>query len=95
MRSATHSYINGTETTNGSLNSVEMTITDFKSGSYVNGIIYNPTEKRWINMNQRAELKRINIEVYWRNKLDNALVPLYLNSGGSFSMKIVFRKLKV
>ena len=95
MRSATHSYINGTETTKGSLNSVEMTITDFKSGSYVNGIIYNPTEKRWINMNQRRELKRINIEVFFRNKLDNALVPLTLNSGGSFSLKFVFRKLKV
>lgn len=95
MRSATHSYINGTETTKGSLNSVEMTITDFKSGSYVNGIIYNPTEKRWINMNQRTELKRVNIEVFFRNKLDNALVPLSLNSGGSFSLKFVFRKLKI
>ena len=46
-------------------------------------------------MNQRAELKRINIEVFFRNKLDNALVPLTLNSGGSFSLKFVFRKLKV
>jgi len=95
MRSANHTYINGVETTAGSVEQTEFEVTDFKAGSYNNGIIYQPSEKRWINMLQRSELRRINIEVFWRNKLDNGLVPLSINSGGSFSLKIVFRKLKV
>jgi hypothetical protein len=94
MRSAQHSYIDGVQTTRGSADGTEFEITDFKAGSYTNGVIYNPSEKRWINMNQRSELKRVNIEVFWRNKLNNALVPLKLNSGGSFSLKFVFRKLR-
>ena len=95
MRSANHTYINGVETTAGSVEQTEFEVTDFKAGSYNNGVIYQPTEKRWINMLQRTELRRINIEVFWRNKLDNGLVPLAINSGGSFSLKFVFRKLKV
>ena len=94
MRSAQHSYIDGIQTTRGSADGTEFEITDFKAGSYTNGVIYTPSEKRWLNMNQRTQLKRINIEVFWRNKLNNALVPLKLNSGGSFSLKFVFRKLR-
>lgn len=94
MRSAQHSYIDGIQTTRGSADGTEFEITDFKAGSYTNGVIYTPSEKRWLNMNQRTQLKRINIEVFWRNKLNNALVPLKLNSGGSYSLKFVFRKLR-
>ena len=94
MRSANHSYINGIETTKGSTNIIELELTDFKSGNYSGGIIYNPTEKRWINLLQTQELRRISVNVYYRSKLNGDLVPIQLNSGGSFSMKMVFRKPK-
>jgi hypothetical protein len=47
--SANHSFINGVETSKGSLNVYELSITDFKSGSYEGEIIYSPNEKRWLD----------------------------------------------
>ena len=94
MTSANHSYINGIETTKGSTNIIELELTDFNGGNYTGGIIYNPTEKRWTNLLQQKELKKISIHVYYRSKLNGDLVPIQLNSGGYFSMKMVFRKPK-
>jgi hypothetical protein len=92
--SANHTYYDGIEDTTGSLNVYELLITDFKSGSYEGGILYAPNEKRYMNLNQLEELKNINISVFYRSKLTGALVPVQLNSGGSFSCKILFRKPK-
>jgi hypothetical protein len=94
QKSANHSFINGVETTKGSANVTELEITDFKSGEYSGGIIYTPTSKRWINLNHKEELTDINVAVFYRNKLDGNLIPIRINSGGNFSMKIVFRKLR-
>ena len=94
-RSSNHSFVNGLETTKGSKNVSELEITDFKAGDYEGGVIYNPTEKRWLNMVQQTELSRISINVFYRSKLTGELIPIKLNSGGSFSMKLVFRKLKI
>lgn len=55
---------------------------------------YTPLTKRWINLKQQEELTEINIGAFYRNKLDGNLIPIRINSGGNFSMKIVFRKLK-
>jgi len=92
-RSANHKFINGVETTAGSLNVFELEITDFKSGEYEGGVIYNPTEKRWLNLVEQANLYEISISVFYRSKLTGELVPITLNSGGTFSLKMVFRKL--
>ena len=92
--SANHTYYNGVEDTTGSLNVYELSITDFKAGSYEGGILYSPNEKRWLNLNQQEELKNINISVFYRSKLTGSLVPVQLNSGGSASFKMVFRKPK-
>jgi len=92
-RSATHRYVNGNETTIGSLSVIELEVTDFKAGNYEGGVIYNPLEKRWLNMVQQSALTKISLSVFYRSKLTGALIPIRLNSGGSFSMKMVFRKL--
>jgi hypothetical protein len=92
--SANHTYYNGIEDTTGSLNVYELSITDFKAGSYEGGILYSPNEKRWMNLNQQEELKNINLSVFYRSKLTGGLIPIQLNSGGSFSCKMVFRKPK-
>ena len=92
-RSANHQFINGIETTTGSLNVFELEITDFKSGSYEGGVIYNPTEKRWLNLVEQANLYEISISVFYRSKLTGQLIPITLGSGSTFSLKMVFRKL--
>ena len=92
-RSANHSYINGVESTAGSLDVSEHIITDFKTESIEGGVIYNPTEKRWLNLVEQANLYEISISVFYRSKLTGELVPITLNSGGTFSLKMVFRKL--
>jgi hypothetical protein len=43
--SANHSLINGIESSKGSLNVYELSITDLQNGSYEGGIIYSPNEK--------------------------------------------------
>lgn len=91
--SANHSFENGSETISGSSNIVELELSDFKSGSFIAGVIYEPSYPRWINMRNQSELTNINIEMFYRSKLDGSLVPVHINSGGTFSLKLVFRKL--
>jgi hypothetical protein len=91
--SGNHSYINGNETVSGSSSIVELELSDFKSGNPVPGIIYTPAYPRWINMRQQNALTHINIELFYRSKLDGSLVPVMINSGGSFSVKLCFRKI--
>jgi hypothetical protein len=45
-------------------------------------------------MDQQKELKNINLGMFYRSKLKGALVPVKINSGGSFSIKFVFKKPK-
>jgi hypothetical protein len=91
--SANHSFENGSETVNGSSNIVELELSDFKSGTPIPGVIYEPSYPRWLNMRNQSELTNINLEMYYRSKLDGSLIPIHINSGGTFSLKLVFRKL--
>ena len=92
--SQNHSYVQGFETTEGSSNIIEMELNDFRGGQLKAGVIYDPTNYRWINMLDMAELKHINFQVFYRLKINGALIPFKLNSGGSFGLKLCFRKLK-
>jgi len=91
--SANHSFQNGSETISGSSNIVELELSDFKAGTPIPGVIYEPSYPRWINMRNQSELSNINIELYYRSKLDGSLIPITISSGGTFSIKLVFRKL--
>jgi len=71
-----------------------MELNDFRGGQLKAGVIYDPTNYRWINMLDMAELKHINFQVFYRLKINGALIPFKLNSGGSFGLKLCFRKLK-
>jgi hypothetical protein len=88
-----HSFVNGRETTEGSTNIIEMELSEFRAGDYTPGLIYEPKNFRWVNMIDQRELIKMNLQVYWRFKYTGQLLPLYLNSGGSFSLKFCFRKL--
>jgi len=92
--SQNHSYIEGKETTEGSTNIIEMELSDFRAGNCKPGIIFEPKNFRWINMLDMDELKHINFQVFYRLKVDGGLIPLKINSGGNFGLKLCFRKLK-
>ena len=93
--SANHSYEDGRETTEGSTNTIEMELSEFRAGQPKPGVIYEPKVLRWLNMKDQAELRLINLQVYYRFKYTGELIPLRINSGGSFSAKFCFRKIQV
>ena len=77
--------------------SFALVISDFSSDgtAYKPTILYIPTaEYRCINMKSHKSLNNLDIQVWWRSKL-GSLIPFYLGSGGSFSMKMLFRKKKL
>jgi len=77
------------------LNTIEMELSEFRAGQPKPGVIYEPKVLRWLNMKDQAELRLINLQVYYRFKYTGELIPLRINSGGSFSAKFCFRKIQV
>jgi len=60
--------------------------------SYRGSLLYIPSaEYRWISLTTSRPINQIDIQVYWRSKI-GLLVPFTLPSGGSCSLKILFRK---
>ena len=69
-------------------------ITDIVSNemSYKPNVLYIPTaEYRMVGMSGNRPLTNVDISVFWRNRLGQ-LIPLNLLSGGSCSVKFLFRK---
>ena len=92
--SQNHSFVNGIEVVEGSSNVVEMEMSEFRSGQPKPGIIYEPNILRWVNMLDQNELRSIHLQVFYRLKMNGQLIPFKINSGGSFGMKLCFRKIK-
>lgn len=60
--------------------------------SYRGSLLYVPNaELRWISLTTSQPISQIDIQVYWKSKTSK-LIPFTLPSGGSCSMKILFRK---
>jgi hypothetical protein len=41
----------------------------------------------------KEDLKNLDIQVYWRNRLTNSLTPLTLYNGGSANIRLLFRRI--
>ena len=81
-------------TGNGNNAKFAQIITDIVSNqqSYKPSLLYNPTaEYRMVSMTGNRPLTNVDVSVFWRNKLGN-IFPLNLLSGGSCSLKFLFRK---
>jgi len=74
-------------------NAFALVITDMAvDGSFESSVLYNPSgEYRRIDMTGNSPLNNIDIQVYWKNK-KGELVPFYLWSGCSCSIKLLFEK---
>lgn len=78
-------------------NSFAMIISDLITNqqSYRGDLIYYPSaEYRMISLVGASPITQVDLHVYWRNKRNGRLEPFYLASGGSCSMKILFKAKK-
>jgi hypothetical protein len=69
-------------------------ITDLETNEncYKPNLLYEPTaEYRFVSLVGTSPLTNIDVSVYWKTRLGE-LVPLYLPSGGSATLKFLFRK---
>lgn len=69
---------------------------DVSSGSqnYRTSVIYNPTaEYRLFDFGpSKQEIRNIDIQVFWKCKLNNQLYPITIPNGGTVSFKLMFRR---
>ena len=88
-----HFYVNGLEKSIGQGNNTKTEILDVKSTEITEGVIYQPYSVRWLSLYPQNELSQINLEFYYRNKYNQALVPIQLNAGGIMSLKLAFKRI--
>jgi hypothetical protein len=92
--SADIDYINGFPTVIGDVRR-ENEILEISTNSPVPSIIYEPQQYRFMSMKQTdSGLTNIIFKVYYRFKNDGSLIQVKTNLGGSFSLKLMFRKIK-
>lgn len=61
---------------------------------YLQKITYVPSAQyRWLQFNSGQPINNINFTLMWRNRLDDALYPVYFRSGGSVSLKMLLERL--
>lgn len=89
------------DSTATSRSAFEPIITDISLDTEPNGasswrqaLIYNPTaEYRMSDLSpSRQEIRSFDIQVYWKNRLDNKIYPVYMYNLSSVSIKVLFRK---
>jgi hypothetical protein len=79
--------------TSSNNNNFALVITDMTvDGNYQGSVLYNPSgEYRRIDLTGNSPLTNIDIQVFWKNR-QGQLVPFYLWSGCSCSIKLLFEK---
>jgi hypothetical protein len=72
----------------------DVALTNENANSYRSYIQYAPTaEYRLASFHRsKASITSIDIQVYWKNRLDGKLYPIQMFNGSSVSVKIMFRR---
>jgi hypothetical protein len=92
--SADIDYVNGFSTVISDVKH-ENEIMEISTNSLVPSIIYEPQEYRFMSMKQTdSGLTNIIFKFYYRFKNDGSLIQVKANLCGSFSLKLMFRKIK-
>ena len=93
--SADLDYVNGFPTVIGDVRH-ENEILEISTNSPVPSIIYEPQQYRFMSMKQTdSGLTNIIFMVYYRFKNDGSLIQVKGNLGGSFGLKLMFKKIKL
>jgi len=88
-------YNNLAQATTGTNNSTSNIITDFIANDsfYKSNLVYLPTAQyRWISLTGTAPIQNIQISIFYRLR-DGSLQPFLINSGGSVTIKLLFKRL--
>ncbi len=87
-------YKNGSVTNNSSTSNFLNIITDFVGNdlTFVPYIQYSAQIYRYLSLKQNAEIRNIDLQVFWLNKDNGALKPLYLGVGSSCQVKLFLTK---
>ena len=71
----------------------QIRILEISTNSPVPSIIYEPQQYRFMSMKQTdSGLTNIIFKVYYRFKNDGSLIQVKGNLGGSFGLKLMFKK---
>jgi hypothetical protein len=83
--------------TQGAASDISPILTDFivpliTGTEYKPKINYNPSVYRLIDLKGNSPIKSVDLQVYWKSKIDSKLHPLVLGSQCGATCKIMFRK---
>ena len=69
-------------------------LTDFVGNNlnFTPFIEYIPSIYRFIDLKPNTTIRNIDVQVYWQNRINGELKPLYLTPGGSCAMKLYFTR---
>jgi hypothetical protein len=72
----------------------DIALTNQNAHDYREFILYSPLAEYRLLSFQRSKtvIQNIDIQVFWRNRLDNKLYPLQMFNGSSVSIKMLFRR---
>lgn len=87
-------YRNGSIINNSSTSNFLNIITDFVGNdlTFVPYIQYSAQVYRYLSLKQNSEIRNIDLQVYWLNKNNGVLKPLYLGVGSSCQVKLFLTK---
>lgn len=88
-------YENGQILNNSSNFNYMNVLTDFVANDmqFVPYIQYSASVYRYLSLKPNAEIRNIDLQVYWQNKNTGKLKPLYLGVGGSASIKLFLSRI--
>jgi len=96
-----HQMSSSLEYLDGQINQIgeprtEQEILEVTSHTPVPYILYQPSEFRWMHLKQSDSdnMRQISFKVFYRFKLNGDLIPVKAGIGGSFSVKLMFRKIR-
>ena len=90
-----NTIVDGINNSGSSNNACLSVITDFVGSDllFTPFIQYTPYTYLWISLRPGTEIKNVDIQAYWRSKKTGEIHPIYLSSGGSFTLKLAFQKI--
>jgi len=88
-------YANGQIVNNSSTFNYLNVLTDFIANDmqFVPYIQYSSSVYRYLSLKPNTEIRNIDLQVYWQNKNNGKLKPLYLGVGGSASVKLFLSRI--
>jgi hypothetical protein len=88
-------YENGKVVNNNSTFNYLNVVTDFVADNmqFVPYIQYSASVFRFLSLKQNSEIRNIDLQIYWQNRNNGKLKPVYLGLGGSCSVKLFLTRI--